>query len=600
MELESLDKYIHMTKLANGVEVMFGGQPCLKITEGMDSYIWSIYPVFAKLTYGANIFEDVPYCAENFDTMEEAIADGLAKLHSLGAFVGEVDLPEDTYAETGVTESVDDLDEARADPLGAWIVHKDGKLVKKFKTREGAKKFIQDKPDHKLNSAEGFLDKKFKNESVDELLDSILQDCRAYATKHSNSIMEAHDLSVGLFESILAEADYSGVVADAKRAGKTHKQMADDHHKYAASMKSLGKNGLAARSDALAKEHEAAEKMNEESLEEGIDKQHPIVKEYESLKKNHDIKSLRNMIKGQHKIIDTSEFKSKDHAISSYLRTKHGDKRVAAAFGLNEETLDEGILDIFKNKKPSTKSKPLTKSEIEYHNKEAFIARNMEKSTRQTGDFKSADLMKKRAEKHEAATKVNEETLDEGKQENIAKLRKDYSDAKGWIDMATNDRDRRQHQATVSKIYNHAKNQYKVDLDRKDGKLDEAKAMSGDTYWKAKEDEAKEAKAKADRASAGIKEPEKKGRGKPTLGATVDEMKDRMRENIAAGKRPHTGFDRNEKLRILRSGAMEHPEFAGTHVKAAGRPVGTTKAAAIEKKKAEPTAFSMWSGLGKK
>ena len=601
MELESLDKYIHMTKLANGVEVMFGGQPCLKITEGMDSYIWSIYPVFAKLTYGANIFEDVPYCAENFDTMEEAIADGLAKLHSLGAFVGEVDLPEDTYAESGVNESVEDLDEGIIKDIKRIITKKDAKsrAGQEITKAQIANMSGDDKTSEKHFKRYDKLDKlSYKNKTksiTEELLDSILQDCRAYAIKHSNSIMEAHDLSVGLFESILAEADYSGVVADAKRAGKTHKQMADDHRKYAASMKSLGKNGLAARSEMLAKEHEAAEKMNEETLDEGT------IKDIENKLANHAATKISNEKEfgkysaadlHQHETVRNQLLQKKKAAQNSYNK-KINNESV-------EETLDEGILDIFKNKKPSTKSKPLTKSEIEYHNKEAFIARNMEKSTRQTGDFKSADLMKKRAEKHEAATKVNEETLDEGKQENIAKLRKDYSDAKGWIDMATNDRDRRQHQATVSKIYNHAKNQYKVDLDRKDGKLDEAKAMSGDTYWKAKEDEAKEAKAKADRASAGIKEPEKKGRGKPTLGATVDEMKDRMRENIAAGKRPHTGFDRNEKLRILRSGAMEHPEFAGTHVKAAGRPVGTTKAAAIEKKKAAPTAFSMWSGLGKK
>lgn len=601
MELESLDKYIHMTKLANGVEVMFGGQPCLKITEGMDSYIWSIYPVFAKLTYGANIFEDVPYCAENFDTMEEAIADGLAKLHSLGAFVGEVDLPEDTYAESGVNESVEDLDEGIIKDIKRIITKKDAKsrAGQEITKAQIANMSGDDKTSEKHFKRYDKLDKlSYKNKTksiTEELLDSILQDCRAYAIKHSNSIMEAHDLSVGLFESILAEADYSGVVADAKRAGKTHKQMADDHRKYAASMKSLGKNGLAARSEMLAKEHEAAEKMNEETLDEGT------IKDIENKLANHAATKISNEKEfgkysaadlHQHETVRNQLLQKKKAAQNSYNK-KINNESV-------EETLDEGILDIFKNKKPSTKSKPLTKSEIEYHNKEAFIARNMEKSTRQTGDFKSADLMKKRAEKHEAATKVNEETLDEGKQENIAKLRKDYSDAKGWIDMATNDRDRRQHQATVSKIYNHAKNQYKVDLDRKDGKLDEAKAMSGDTYWKAKEDEAKEAKAKADRASAGIKEPEKKGRGKPTLGATVDEMKDRMRENIAAGKRPHTGFDRNEKLRILRSGAMEHPEFAGTHVKAAGRPVGTTKAAAIEKKKAEPTAFSMWAGLGKK
>lgn len=418
MELESIDKYIHMTKLAQGVEVMFAGQPCLKITEGLDSYVWAIYPVFAKLTYGASIFEDVPYCSETFETMEEAIADGLARLHSLGAFVGEVDLPEDTYAESGVNESVEDL--------------------------------------------------ATKLEITEETLDSILQDCRAYATNHSTSIMEAHDLSLGLYESILAEADFSGVNADAKRQGKTHEQMAAEHRKYAANMRRVGQAGLAGRSEALAKEHDAAAKVNEETLDEAIDKDHPIVKEYSALKKEHDIKSLRSLIGNQSRVKDTNEFKSKDHAISHYLRAKHGNKKFAAAFGLNEDTLDE------------------------------------------------------------------------------------------------------------------------------------AKALSGDAYWKSKEDAAAEAKAKADRASAGIKEPEKKGRGKPTLGATVDEMKDRMRENIAGGKRPHTGFDRNEKLRILRSGAMEHPEFAGTHVKAAGRPVGTTKAAAIEKKKAEPTAFSMWAGLGKK
>lgn len=70
---------------------------------------------------------------------------------------------------------------------------------------------------------------------------------------------------------------------------------------------------------------------------EAVDKNHPIVKEYDSLKKNHDIKSLRGLIKTQHKIIDTSEFKTKDHAISHYLRAKHGNKKVADAFGLKEE-----------------------------------------------------------------------------------------------------------------------------------------------------------------------------------------------------------------------------------------------------------------------
>lgn len=64
---------------------------------------------------------------------------------------------------------------------------------------------------------------------------------------------------------------------------------------------------------------------------------HPIVKEYDSLKK-HDIKTLHGLIKQQSKVVDTSEFKTKDHAISHYLRNKHGHKKVDAAFGFKEDT----------------------------------------------------------------------------------------------------------------------------------------------------------------------------------------------------------------------------------------------------------------------
>lgn len=79
-------------------------------------------------------------------------------------------------------------------------------------------------------------------------------------------------------------------------------------------------------------------KVNEETeIDEGVDKNHPIVKEYNALKK-HDIKTLRNMISQHHKVVDTSEFKTKDHAVSHYLRQKHGNKKVDQAFGFNEET----------------------------------------------------------------------------------------------------------------------------------------------------------------------------------------------------------------------------------------------------------------------
>lgn len=275
MELDSVDKYIHLTPTANGTEIMFAGQPCLNIRkvvntmEGSSSYDWNIYPVFAKLTYGASIFEDVPYCNTVFDTQEEAIADGLETLHSLGAFNKEIDLPTDTFA-------------------NGWV-------------NESSKKEIV---------------------LPQSVLKSILTDCRQYAARHSTSLIEEQDISSGLYKSIISE------FANA--------------------------------------------------------------------------------------LVESSPF-----------------------------------------------------------------------------DWRSTNTEKK------------------------------------------------------DKV-------------------------------------------------------EKRGRGKPTLGATVEEMKERMRENIAAGKRPHTGFDRNEKLRILRSGSMEHPEFAGTHVKSAGRPAGTTNAAGAGKKAAPPTVFSMWSGMADK
>jgi hypothetical protein len=88
--------------------------------------------------------------------------------------------------------------------------------------------------------------------------------------------------------------------------------------------------------------HKIEVKEEVELDEAAMDKSHPIVKEYQAMKK-HDIKTLRGLIAGQRRISDTSEFKTKDHAISSYLRAKHGNKAVDKAFGFNEEVeqLDE-------------------------------------------------------------------------------------------------------------------------------------------------------------------------------------------------------------------------------------------------------------------
>jgi hypothetical protein len=108
MEITSIHKYISLNKLANGTtEVVFAGQPCLSVAEGVGGSLWKINPVFAKLVYGANIFEDIPVCNTVMASTEEAVAAGLVKLHELGAFNTEVDFPEDTYAATIVSISED-------------------------------------------------------------------------------------------------------------------------------------------------------------------------------------------------------------------------------------------------------------------------------------------------------------------------------------------------------------------------------------------------------------------------------------------------------------------------------------------------------------
>ena len=78
----------------------------------------------------------------------------------------------------------------------------------------------------------------------------------------------------------------------------------------------------------------------DESVNEAVDKEHPIYKEYEGLKK-HNIKDLRGIIKRQHRIVDTSEFRTKEHAISHILHNKHGASRMKAVFGESVEQIDE-------------------------------------------------------------------------------------------------------------------------------------------------------------------------------------------------------------------------------------------------------------------
>lgn len=107
MNIESLHKYINIHRVTPTItEVLFAGQPCINVSEASSEFFWSANPVFAKLTYGANTFQDLPTSSSpSFSTLEEAIADGLLRFEELGVFSTSVDLPTDTYTATAIAEA---------------------------------------------------------------------------------------------------------------------------------------------------------------------------------------------------------------------------------------------------------------------------------------------------------------------------------------------------------------------------------------------------------------------------------------------------------------------------------------------------------------
>lgn len=152
---------------------------------------------------------------------------------------------------------------------------------------------------------------------------------------------QPHDKETGLPKKYVAGLSKSTAKARAAHFAKNNKLSDSDPNAYkpapgdATAKTKLSKHTLKYRAM-------FGEDMDEEIYEaidihgfEAMDPDHPIAKEYKSMKQ-HDIETLRKMIKGQQRVVDTSEYRSKDHAISAYLRHKHGNKKVAAAMGLKE------------------------------------------------------------------------------------------------------------------------------------------------------------------------------------------------------------------------------------------------------------------------
>jgi hypothetical protein len=98
MEIDQIHKYVSMTPVGNSVGVSISGMPALVVSGVMESgYMWSASPVMCKLVTGSAY--NTPYCYASFETLEEAIADGISALHSIGVMQNEYDFDESKYDE---------------------------------------------------------------------------------------------------------------------------------------------------------------------------------------------------------------------------------------------------------------------------------------------------------------------------------------------------------------------------------------------------------------------------------------------------------------------------------------------------------------------
>ena len=155
-------------------------------------------------------------------------------------------------------------------------------------------------------------------------------------------------------ESLLKKSDKTGIpfstLKEVFERGEyswdDSNRMSQEQYAFARVNSYIGK-GRAWHMDADLREEKTVNAKLDESFTtflEAMDKSHPIVKEYNALKK-HDIKTLRGMISQSGGVVDTSGFKSKDHAASHIIRSKHGNKKVDRAFGFAEETQATKIID---------------------------------------------------------------------------------------------------------------------------------------------------------------------------------------------------------------------------------------------------------------
>jgi hypothetical protein len=160
---------------------------------------------------------------------------------------------------------------------------------------------------------------------------------------------------------------------------------------------------LGEKKEAIVLDEEVAAPVEE--LDESAD----IKKEYDTLKKMA-IADLKAMYQRSHRISDVSGM-SKDSLVTGILRSKHGDKRFAAAMGLKEEVeeLEEGQFSYHMKKALDAKERGDEKKK-QYHLSNAKTARYAMKSTEITKNKELLDTYSKMVtESEQLDEKYNED-----------------------------------------------------------------------------------------------------------------------------------------------------------------------------------------------
>lgn len=151
MDLAAVSNYLKLQKHPNHTEVIYNGAPCLVVMESSEGYTWAVIPLFARMIYGANTYADIPYAMESFGDMEEAIADGISKLHELGAFIEyDIDSLQDDFKRNTLQECTE-----------LAVMYSEGNLLEAANYLEGMIEEAFAHPNHKKldKNKNGKLDK---------------------------------------------------------------------------------------------------------------------------------------------------------------------------------------------------------------------------------------------------------------------------------------------------------------------------------------------------------------------------------------------------------------------------------------------------------